>query len=205
MNHIVKADGGGEMLLWLVVGIFWVIAQIAGAGKRKARPGQREAQREELNRIAREGEAEAERNEETDIDPFSDLMRKLAGEQPRPVPVQPVREKPKPIPPPPSTGTQHAPAPKPATRLPRSELRSATGVEPAKTEAIDVEAPAKQKGSSLAMPSMKLPLIRAGFQSIDQSGAGFPRIIRELDLTGRNALRRAMLSHIIFEKPKGLI
>ncbi len=186
MTHVVQA--GAEELIWIVVGLFWVIAQIAGAAAKKKTAPPRPVTDEE-------GEP-AE-------DPFAELMRKLSGVQeikiPQPPEPQWVEETPAPV----RKSEMHLPP----TRQPRNELRSATR-EPVVMPAAAAEVDVRPKMSAFrnALPAMKHPSmnLRINKPSYAEASAGKQGLGSELQLQDKKSLRRAMLSHIIFSPPKAL-
>ena len=210
MTHVVKA--GAEELIWVVVGIFWVIAQIAGgAAKKKKAPPLRQSP---------QGEPEG--------DSFSDLMRKLSGVQEFkiPEPPEPVEQAAGAVSPPRSHPVQNA------VRTPH--LRKKPPVQKS-TPVVDLSSVALAKEEEIeriaevdirptmsafrnTLPSMKLPSMKMSFQTSDPrySESAFgdaerPKSTRSVSKIGKiinpsdkQSLRRAMLSHIIFSPPKAL-
>ncbi len=188
MNTIVQA--GAEELIWIVVGIFWVIAQIAGGAAKKKRASSRPPPENEGGGKAPE-------------DPFADLMRKLAG-------VQEIK----------------------APDLPRSELRSATGAPPKTVDAVrtphlreeipvpkpaptpkpipkpvevaEVDIRPTMSSFRSVMPAMKLPAMKLSFQPSGKSTEISPILGNIINPADKSTLRRAMLSHVVLGKPRGL-
>ena len=202
MNTVVKADA--EFVIWLIVGLFWVVAQIAGsAGKKKAPP-----------RPQSEGGEEPPPRPE---DPFAELVRKLSG----------VQEFKIPKPPEPKEIYRPKPARKPDVAnqygLTADEVEALPEINPLKraappsapvpaampVEVPDVDIRPTMSSFRNTLPAMKLPAMRLHFQCAPHhdrdvdSGKDAGRIER-LELKGRRNLRRAMLNHIIFSKPKAL-
>ena len=188
MNTVVKADA--EFVIWLIVGLFWVVAQIAGSkGKKKAPP----------RPPSKEG-----KGGEAPVDPFAELMRKLSGVQEFKIPTPPEPEPLERAEPLLRKGEMHlapTPSPKPAPALPPV-------VEPvAKIAEVDIRPTMSAFRNTL--PAMRLPAMRLHFQCAPHhdrdvdSGKDIGRA-DYLELHGRKNLRRAMLNHIIFSKPKAL-
>jgi len=193
MNTIVKA--GAEGLIWLVVGVFWVIAQIAGAAAKKKMPPPNPFEEEE-------GEAP--------VDPFAELMRKFASVQEFNIPAPPEPEW---IEDTPEAAFESSlawkagdiaalPDIQPLKRVPLPPIE-----EVSKIEEVDIRPTMRAFRNTL--PSMKLPSMRLHFQCAPHhdrdvdSGKVAGRADR-LELQNPKTLRRAMLSHIIFSPPKAL-
>ena len=81
MTHVVQA--GAEELIWIVVGVFWVIAQIAGGAAKKKRTPPRPVSGDENHEPSVPSRVEGAE------DPFANLMRKLAGVQEFKIPTPP--------------------------------------------------------------------------------------------------------------------
>lgn len=204
MNTIVKADA--EFVIWIIVGIFWVIAQIAGnAGKKKTK-----------SRPQPEGEEKTE----APSDLLSELMRRLSGVQEFKIPTPP---EPKKTSRSPQTWdpeiakkyglhTERTPSPPKVVPLRKQKAPPATAPHPARKpvpapQPVEVQEemvrPTMQSFRS-AMPSIQFPTIKMNVQSaIHPDRKGIGRAGR-LELKNRKNLRRAMLNHIILGKPKGL-
>jgi hypothetical protein len=209
MNMIVKA--GMDDLIWLVGGLFWVIAQIAGAAAKKKQPP----------RPRSSGQPPHEKTN----DPFADLMQQIGGAQRFDIPTieeEPVEEE-KPI------NLQWKPVisaiqvdhdsytQEPA--LPKTELtQNITAIEEAsadpslpnqRTDYPNTDVRPKMSQFRSSIPAVKLPPIPSMNLTIDvpsysEASSGRQGIGRELCLKNRRALRRAMLSHLIFNKPRAL-
>jgi len=199
---IVKA--GAEELIWVVVGIFWVIAQIAGSSKKKKAPPFRVNPQGEPRPMDEEKGGPAE-------DPFADLMRKLTGVQEIKAPTTP----------------ESTPLPR-AVPLPRKgemHLASAPSPEPMPapkpkpiTEVAEVDIRPTMSSFRSIMPAMKLPSMKMSFRPSDPrySESAFgdaerpkstpisPMLGKIINPADKRTLRRAMLSHIIFSPPKAL-
>ena len=181
MTHVVQA--GAEELIWIVVGVFWVIAQIAGgAAKKKMAPSRPAEERE---------------GGEAPVDPFAELMRKLSGvqefEAPAPKTVDAVSP-PRPHPARNAVRTPHLQEEKP-TPIPKM---------PPVAEIADVDIRPTMSSFKSAMPAMKLPSMSLSFQGSEKSTGNVPRLGKIIDPADKSTLRRAMLSHIIFSPPKAL-
>jgi hypothetical protein len=188
MDQPVKAEG----FIWLVIGVFWVIAQIAGAAAKKKQP------RPPLSN-----------NREEDglplADPIAELLRKMSGieefraeppsftEEPQKVPVV-TRENPW------SPGEiEKLPDIKPLRRTaPITETSAATPALPR----IDIRP--KMSAFRTSVPAMKLPAMNFSFLSPETSVRQASAVGSILNPSDKNSLRRAMLSHIIFSPPKAL-
>ncbi len=180
--NIIKA--GAEEFIWIVVGIFWVIAQIAGgAAKKKMNP-----------RLA----TEEENGGEAPVDPFAELMRKLVGVQEinSPAPPKPVE-----IPIKAARSERFAP---PETSKPIDE--ATPPAEPNRAEPVtqvaEVDIRPTMNAFKTAMPSMKFPSMSLNFQGSEKSTGNAPILGKIIDPADKSTLRRAMLSHIIFSPPK---
>ena len=192
---VVRADGG---LVWLVVGVFWVIAQIAGAAAKKNQPRPPPSDTGEESRPSE--------------DPIAELLRKMAGVQEfRIEPPEFIEEPEK------KTFT-----PPPARR---SEVRTKSPWKPGDIEALPdikplqraasgpsapspvqprIDAHLKMSAFRNSVPTIKLPTLNLSFQGSATSIQNAPNLGKILSPADKNSLRRAMLSHIIFSKPKAL-
>lgn len=177
----VRAEAGG--IVWLIVGVFWVIAQIAGAAAKKNQPPRPVAGEEETGTPS--------------ADPFAELMRRMAGaeesliEQPKAVfiPETPWKKGDiealpdiKPL-------RREVPAPEPV-------------IKPVKAPEIDIRP--KMSAFRSSVPSIKLPAMNLSFQGSETSVRKSSDLGKILNPSDRNSIRRAMLSHIIFAPPKAL-
>lgn len=190
MEHLVKA--GAEDLVWVVVGIFWMIAQIAGNAAKKKRAVSRPT---------------SDKKEAPTDNPFSDFMQKLVDAQetkPQPTP-QPSasfetnKRSPEVVS---SQTTLHREAPPILKATPPQQDQPI----PQKTAVEDPTVTAHPTLStfSRAMPAMKLPSMAMHFQTSEKSTAGSPLLKSIIHPADKQSLRRAMLSHIIFSPPKAL-
>lgn len=183
-----------DALIPLIVGVFWVVAQIAGAVKKKSAPPFKANPQDGSGKPRPAPEtAEGEAPE----DPFADLMRKLGGVQEFKVPV-----------PPEPVGRPAEPA-RPEGLAPpiKPEVigRAMPPAEPNLSEPVDVpgvDIRPTMKSFKTAMPSMKLPAMR--FQGLGKSSRGFPKAGKIIDPSDQQTLRRAILGHIILGKPKAM-
>jgi hypothetical protein len=184
MNQIVKAEAPG--FIWLIVGVFWVIAQIAGAAAKK-------------NQSLRPPVASNDDPGEAPGDPFAELLRKMAGAEQFRVEPPAFKEEPEEKPWKPGE-IEKLPDIEPLRREPmgQAEIRPA----PAEVPKIDIRP--KMSAFRNSVPSIKLPAMSLSFQPLEKSGGKFPTIGRIINPSDKNSLRRAMLSHIIFSPPKAL-
>lgn len=197
MAPVFKAEG----FIWLIVGIFWVVAQIAGAAAKKNQP----------RRPVDSGDNEPM---PPSADPFAELMRKLSEVQRIEAPQQEYKELPE------------EPVEKPLAFVPRNawrvgDIEKLPDIQPLRRETAPSPEPAiqspkvdirpKMSAFRSTLPAMKLPAMSLRFQPLEinaatggKPGTHFPTIGKVIDPTDRKALRRAMLSHIIFSPPKAL-
>jgi len=206
MAEPVKAEG----LFWLIVGVFWVIAQIVGTAAKKNQP------RPPLSDTGDE--------RDTPEDPMAELLRKLTGERelrPEPPelfedakeehpwrpgdiePLVPARNNPpQPVAAARSRMTKvnvdALPDIKPLRRadIPEPVAKSAT------TPVVDVRP--KMSTFRQSVPVIKLPAMNLSFRGAETAVQGSPNLAKILNPSDRNSIRRAMLGHIILGKPKGL-
>jgi hypothetical protein len=206
---IVKAEGG---IIWLVVGVFWVIAQIAGAAAKKNQP--------------RQPSADAGEEPEPSVDPFAELLRKMAGVQefrieppkfveepeepvftPQPVRRSEVRTK---NPREPGLSHRNGMTADDIKALPdieplRREIRGQRETPPAPAPAQPwIDAHLKMSAFRNSVPTIKLPTLNLSFQGSATSIQNAPDLGKILSSSDKSSLRRAMLSHIIFSPPKAL-
>jgi hypothetical protein len=188
MDHTVKAEG----FIWLVIGVFWVIAQIAGAAAKKKQP------RPPLSNNREEDAAPV-------ADPIAELLRKMTGieefrteppefvEKPQKKPVL-IRENPW------SPGEiEKLPDIKPLRRAaPTTETPVAVPTMP------QTDIRPKMSAFRASVPTIKLPAMNLSFYGSETSVRKAPALGSVLNPSDKNSLRRAMLSHIIFSPPKAL-
>ena len=214
--NMVKA--GAEGLIWLVVGIFWVIAQIAGGVAKKKMPAQ------SLSDDKEEGATPpVDPPALSNVDGFAELMRKLAGVQEFKIPELPglppgearfVTEEPKEFFEPEPAESKPAWSVGEIEKLPDMEPLRRDAPKPAPVVADKLE---KMTGGNIrptmasfrnTLPAMKLPSMRLRFQCAAQDrDADSGKVIGkadQLDLKTQKALRRAMLNHVVLGKPRGL-
>jgi hypothetical protein len=180
---VVKADG----LIWLIVGVFWVIAQIAGAAAKK-----NQSLRPPVS-DDNSGEPPAPSN----VEGFAELLRKMAGAEEFRVEPPEHEELPEEKPWKPGE-IETLPEIKPLRR----EIPSERSPVPSAVPEIDI----RPKMSALrnSIPSIKLPAMNLSFRGSETSVRRVPDIGRILNPSDNTSLRRAMLSHIIFSPPKAL-
>lgn len=205
---MVKASTEG--LIWLVVGVFWIIAQIFQSAAQKKQKEQKE-----------QGRKEGDRDDESfDVPPaaaesFADLVRRLSGEQERFV------EPPEWI----EAEDEQMPASEPVAvrsqaAWSRSELEQLPDIEPAKRARISVLTPKPREPSvdvaqhlrpklsdfrtgtsMIKLPSM---ILRMSSPTLSTSASDRSRNATAPNLRDRRVLRRAMLGHVILDKPRAL-
>jgi len=186
MNHIVKADAPG--FIWLIVGVFWVIAQIAGAAAKKNQP-------------MRPPVADNEPGETTD-DPFAELLRKMAVAKPLRVEPPKFEEKPGP-------SRRNAIKASDIEALPdieplRRETMGQAEMRPAPIDVPKIDIRPKMSAFRSSVPTIRLPAMNLSFQGSETSVRNVPNLGNILNPSDKNSLRRAMLSHIIFSPPKAI-
>ncbi|NOU36858.1 MAG: hypothetical protein HOO88_08835 [Kiritimatiellaceae bacterium] len=190
MTEPVRAEG----LIWLVVGVFWVIAQIAGAAAKKNQP---------RPPIANSESDEVPGNPPalSNVDGFAEMLRKMAG-------VQPI-EKPEPE-------RELAPVFVPQTPRRRVAIEKLPDIKPLRREPVSPEPVAKMvkipeadlrpKMSAFrnSVPSIKMPAMNLSFRGTETSVHGIPNLGKILNPADKSSTRRAMLGHIIFSPPKAM-
>lgn len=194
MNEPVKAEG----FIWLIVGVFWVIAQIAGAAAKKNSPRQP---------LPGTGEASS-----LPADPLGELLRKLSGaeefrsEPPEPLEMPKAKSFTPESPRHNEVRTKNPWKPGDIEALPDIKPLRRSEPEPAAPAAVPPKADVRSKMSAFrnSIPSIKMPTMSLSFQG---SGTVVPKtqnLGNILSLSDKNSVRRAMLSHIIFSPPKAL-
>jgi len=195
MHDTVKAEG----LIWLIVGVFWVIAQIAGAAAKKNQP--------------RPPQSDTGEQAEPAPDSVTELLRKMAGvnefrveppeffEEPKEAPVKPDlahRQS--------GSRTKNPWKPGDIEALPDMTPRRRMTAEPPAADPALPKLDARPKMSAFrnSIPSIKLPGMDISFQGSATSVQKAPNLGKLLNLSDKNSLRRAMISHIIFSPPKAL-
>lgn len=200
-----------DALIPLIIAFFWVVAQIAGAaGKKKPAPRR----------------TDDSRDDDAVGDPFANLMRKLGGVEEFRIP-EPADEEEEPsvisnkwdpeIARRYGLGAPPIKPPRPIDEIPRPQPVPVEAVTPPplQTALKPVEEIAEadiRPGMSAfrsGVPSVRLPSmpsmnLRIDSPSYAEASRGTQGIGSELHLQNRSALRRAMLSHIIFSPPKAL-
>jgi hypothetical protein len=188
MDQPVKAEG----FIWLVIGVFWIIVQIAGSAAKKKQPSP-----PLFSNDREEGRPPA--------DPIAELLRKMTGieefraeppsftEEPQKVPIV-TRENPW------SPGEiEKLPDIKPLRRAaPINETSAATPALPR----LDIRP--KMSAFRASVPIIKLPAMNLSFSGSETSVRQASAVGSILNPSDKNSLRRAMLSHIIFSPPKAL-
>jgi hypothetical protein len=206
---VVRAEGG---IIWLVVGVFWVIAQIAGAAAKKNQP--------------RPPPSDTGEENAPPADPIAELLRKMAGVQefrieppkfveepeepvftPQPVRRSEVRTK---SPWEPGLSRRNGMTADDIKALPdieplRREIRGQrkTPPDPAPVQPR-IDAHLKMSAFRNSVPTIKLPSLNLSFQGSATSIQNAPDLGKILSSSDKSSLRRAMLSHIIFSPPKAL-
>jgi hypothetical protein len=189
MDHTVKAEG----FIWLIIGAFWIIAQIAGAAakKKQALPPRSGSDREEGR---------------PPVDPIAELLRKMTGiEEFRAAPPE-FTEEPQRN----SVSTRENPwNPGEIEALPdikplRREPMDQEGVRFTLTESPKIDLRPKMDTFRNSVPSIKLPAMSLSFQPLGKSSGKSPAIGKIINPSDKNSLRRAILGHIIFSPPKAL-
>ena len=192
---IVRADGG---IVWLVVGVFWVIAQIAGAAAKKNQP--------------HPPISPASEEAETSTDSISELLRKMAAAQE--IRVEPLRSAEKPE----EKTFTPIPARQSGSRMKNpwkpGDIEALPDIKPLRRAAPEPPAPApvlpkidvrpKMSAFRNSIPTIKMPAMNLSFQGSATSVKNAPNLEKILTPADKNSLRRAMLSHIIFSPPKAL-
>jgi hypothetical protein len=186
---IVRADAGG--FIWLIVGVFWVIAQIAGAAAKKNQP---------TRPVANGNEPDT-----TSGDPFAELMRKMAGIQTFEVPQPEYKE----LPEEPVFAEENPWQPGEIEKLPdieplRRETMGQAETIPASAEIPGIDIRPKMSAFRNSIPSIKLPAMNLSFHGSETSARNVPALGKIIDPSDKRSLRRAMISHIIFSPPKAM-
>jgi hypothetical protein len=191
-----------DALVPLLVGVFWVIAQIAGAAAKKKAP----------KKSAFETRSN-DRSTGSEKDPFADLMRQLGGTQEFKIPTPPEPQELENAKPWKPGDIEALPDIEPIQRKePLPELKPVS----VPVEAADVRP--RMSSFKSAMPSMKFPSMKLNFRPSDprysesafgeserpKTGGKVPDIGKIIDPADRKALRKAVLAHVILSKPKAL-
>lgn len=189
MQPVFKAEAEG--FIWLIVGIFWVVAQIAGGAAKKKAPPRRPV---EPNR---DGEKPA-----APTDVFAELMQRLTGaeelEAPKPQwqPAEELEEIDA------SWGADEVDA---LPDLEPAERMAPAPIEPLEPiEVTEADFLPKMSQFRSAMPSIRMPAMDLNFQTPEKSGGKNPIIGNIINPADKKSLRRAMLGNIILSAPKAL-
>lgn len=194
MHDTVKAEG----LIWLIVGVFWVIAQIASAAAKKNQP--------------RPPLSDTDEQTEPPADSITELLRKMAGvdefrveppefiEDPPKTAVTPILSRQS------GSRTKNPWKPGDIEALPdMTPLRRTTTEPPAPAPVLPkLDARPKMSAFRNSIPSIKLPAMTMSFQGSATSVQKAPNLGKILNPADKSSLRRAMISHIIFSPPKAL-
>ena len=188
MDHTVKAEG----FIWLIIGAFWIIAQIAGAAakKKQALPPRSGSDREEGR---------------PPVDPIAELLRKMTGiEEFRAAPPEFTEEPQR------NSGSTRENPWNPG------EIEALPDIKPLRRAAPMTEAPVatlalpkidiypKMSAFRASVPTLKLPAMNLSFSGSETSVRHAPAIGSILNPSDKNSLRRAILGQIIFSPPKAL-
>lgn len=201
---------GLDDIIPFVVGAIWLIAQIAGAMAKKKRNSSSpfrvspQDRPRPVQRDRREPVQERKTAAEPE-DPFAEILRKMGGLEEFKVPEpQFVEELPE----------EHPWKPGEIETLPDVQpLRSFQSLEvpvaEVKKPEIDVDVRPKMSAFRSSVPTIKLSSmpsmnLRIDNPSYAEASRGRQGLGDDLHLNDRKALRRAMLSHIIFSQPKAL-
>jgi hypothetical protein len=188
MDHTVKAEG----FIWLIIGAFWIIAQIAGAAAKKnqARPPLSANDREEGR---------------PPTDPIAELLRKMTGIEDFHAEPPEFTEEPQEN----SIFTGKNPwNPGEIEKLPDIQpLRRARAMteEVLATPALpQIDLRPKMSAFRTSVPTLKLPAMNLSFSGSETSIRQAPALGSILNPSDKNSLRRAILGQIIFSPPKAL-
>lgn len=176
----------------LIIGLIWVIAQVAGAAAKKNKTDPRPRPQPRMD----DGEME-DPSTLSGVDGFADLMRQLSGAQeikipPRPEPVErPVETLREPA------QTKSQPAVQPLRQM-------AAALKPESDNVPTVTIRPAMSSFKVAMPAMKLPAMNLSFRTSEKSGSGVPRVGKIINPADKQTLRRAVLGQIILGKPRSM-
>ena len=184
-GSIVRADGG---IVWLVVGVFWVIAQIAGAAAKKNQPKSPHVNTgdELLRKWAEIGEFRVEQPtsvEEPEKKTFTPSPARQSGSR-----------------------TKNPWKPGDIEALPDIKPLRRAVPEPSAPSPVLPKIDVRPKMSAFrnSVPTIKMPAMNLSFQGSATSVQTAPNLGKILTPSDKSSLRRAMLSHIIFSPPKAL-
>jgi len=190
-------EGGFEMLIWVLVGLFWIFGQIAEAKKRAARkaaldtaPPSPPKNPEPVGRPDRPAPVLRTVNPQKEIEAF---LRSLTGGLPPETP-QPIEKKP----PVPLKKREH---PK-VSIAPRPRQQAQPAAQPedfySQPAAETFNAPPVSSLLMMKMPRTSVPIMKStAFAPAAHNGPPFR-------IHGRHAVRRAMLHHLVFSPPVSL-
>ncbi|MFA7256743.1 MAG: hypothetical protein WC047_04135 [Kiritimatiellales bacterium] len=181
MYPVFKADAPG--FIWLIVGIFWVVAQIAGAAAKK-------------NQSARSIDSGDDEPATPPVDPFAELLRRVAGTQTFEVPQPEYEEEQEEA----LARTETMPDIEPLRREPMGQEEPKPV--PAAVAGINIRPTMRAFRNTL--PAMKLPAMTLRFQPLEKQTGKVPMLGKIVAPSDKPSMRRAMLGHIIFSKPKAL-
>ncbi len=199
--EIFRADSGADAIIWLVLAVFWLIAQAISKMRGGSRPPPRPPPIES-----------GERSIEEDL---RTLFEQISGQQqaPPPLPPPPVSKPMKPVPY--GAGKRHSRPPtvkqKAAVRVPPaqqvvSQLPSAIADAPQEIHEIRALPRARSRGgmfkeSTFAFNAIKTPLptlLPLGVTA-EERGAQLRELVK-----GRRQLKRAMINQIVLGPPRAL-
>lgn len=184
-DNIRQADG----LLWLIIGVFWVIAQIAGGAKKNQRRRPPTVPGESPGPVVE--------------DPLTEILRKLSGDQPIDEPQ--LEEVVPSAPPPPAS--KSAWTPQQLNELPDRVHRLDIPVEQHPIESFDLpfmDARPTMKAFRSASASFKQPSMNLSDGRSNQKSKTVPMHGKLPGLKNKQELRRAMIYNIILSPPKAL-
>ena len=199
--EIVRADSGADAVIWLVLGVFWLIAQAISKLRGGSRPPPRPPPIES-----------DERSIEEDL---RTLFEQISGQQqpPQPPPPPPITKAMKPVPY--GAGKRHQRPPnvkqKSAGRFPPAqqavpELPHAVAEAPQEFHEIHALPKARSRGgmfkeSTFGFNAITTPLPALLPLGVNAEGRGAQ--LREL-VKGRRQFKRAMISQIVLGPPRAL-
>ena len=179
-------------ILPLIVGVVWIISQIAAAQAKKNKtdssprpqPRTNDGEREDLPALS-------------GVDGFADLMRQLSGVQEVKIPTPP-----EPADLPVETSWEPAEIESRPTVQPVRQMAPAPKPESEKVPTVNIRP--TMSSFKVAMPAMKLPAMNLSFRTSEKSNSGIPRVGKIIDPADQQTLRRAVLGHIILGKPRAM-
>jgi hypothetical protein len=182
MNFIAKIDLDG--LFPLIIGLIWVIAQVAGAAAKKK------------NAAPRPAPMRTDDNDSVE-DPLADLMRKLGAGQEFKIPTPPKPQEIQVERPLNTDDIEALPDVKPIQRKEVIPLPESIQVPPQ-------DAHPTMSSFKSAMPAIKIPAMKLSLQASKKSGSGISKVGKIINPSDKQTLRRAILGQIILGKPKAL-